>query len=65
MTDTMSAEMPGDGWTLNGLAYCQVIIARDDLERVALNIRGNNRKDAIERISAVIRELEAARRHLL
>ncbi|MFT4281572.1 hypothetical protein [Microbacterium sp.] len=64
MPDTMQADLPGEGWTLDGLAYCQVAIARDDLMDVAAKIRTGHRSNAVEALSAVIHQLEAARRHL-
>lgn len=64
MAETIQGEMPGEGWTLDGLAYCQVAIARDDLMGVAAKIRTGHRSNAVEALSAVIHQLEAARRHL-
>lgn len=64
MSDTAQVEQPGDGWTLDGVAYCQVAIARDDLIDVCSLIRRGNRNEAIDMITATIRQLEAARRHL-
>lgn len=57
-------EQPEGEWTLNGIAYCQVAIARDDLATVATAIRDGGRDLALDTLSAVIRQLEAARRHL-
>lgn len=51
-------------WTLQGLAYSQVSIARDDLLKIAEIIRVGASAEAVDRINAVIRQLEAARRHL-
>lgn len=64
MSETIQAETPGEGWTLNGLAYCQVAIARDDLIDTCALIRTGNTSAAVDMISATIRQLEAARRHL-
>lgn len=64
MPDMMQGDLPGEGWTLDGLAYCQVAIARDDLAHVAAKIRTGHRSEAIDALSAVIHQLEAARRHL-
>lgn len=51
-------------WTLEGLAYSQVAIARDDLLKIAAQIRAGATAEAVEAINVTIRQLEAARRHL-
>lgn len=64
MADTMQAEMPGEGWTLHGVAYCQIAIARDDLVNACGLIRAGDSVGAVDMLSTTIRQLEAARRHL-
>lgn len=51
-------------WTLQGLAYSQIAMTRDDLLDVATKIRAGARAEAVEKLNAAIRMLEAARNHL-
>lgn len=57
-------EQPGEGWTLNGIAFAQIGFARDDLITVQRAIARGHSAAAVEQINTVIRQLEAARRHL-
>ena len=50
--------------TLAGIAAAQLVIARDDIADVLDQIDHGATHDAVENISTIIRQLEAARRHL-
>lgn len=51
-------------FTLEGIAFLQIADARDRLVKVAGQIQLHDTWSAAEELSAIIRQLEAARRHL-
>ncbi|GAA1698840.1 hypothetical protein GCM10009808_15440 [Microbacterium sediminicola] len=57
-------DAPGEGWTLTGIAYTQIAMAHHDLSVVNALIRIGELQSALHSLSAIIRQLEAARRHI-
>lgn len=63
MSSTIS-DTPGGGWTLAGIAFCQVSDARERLLTVAGRIMAGDTVGAGDELAAITRQLEAAGRHL-
>lgn len=64
MSATATAEQPGDGWTMSGIALVQVSQCINDLKDAGTHIVRGNEAQAHETVHRVIRQLETAARML-